>query len=142
MLSSLSRLLTYLNAGLYGVLGLFLYFFSETLAPLFAWNVTPFMAMTIGGWCMANAWLAFITARRWRWQLVYSALIYLWLFGIGQCIVLFAFRDKLNLEHPIAWLYLAAILVNGISALIGVGEWLRTRPQHALDGMPLNPMHR
>jgi hypothetical protein len=142
MLSSLSRLLTYLNAGLYGVLGLFLYFFSETLAPLFAWNVTPSMAMTIGGWCMANAWLAFITARRSRWQLVYSALIYLWLFGIGQCIVLFAFRDKLNLEHPIAWLYLAAILVNGVSALIGVGDWLYTRPLHALDGARLNPMHR
>jgi hypothetical protein len=142
MLSSLSRLLTYLNAALYGILGLFLYFFSETLAPFFAWNVTPFMAMTIGGWCLANAWLAFITARRWKWNLIYSTLIYLWLFGIGQCIVLFVLRDKLNLEHPIAWLYLAAILVNGITALIGVLEWLRARPQSALEGALLNPMHR
>jgi hypothetical protein len=86
--------------------------------------------------------LAFITARRSRWQLVYSALIYLWLFGIGQCIVLFAFRDKLNLEHPIAWLYLAAILVNGITALTGVLEWLHTRPQTVLDGPFLSPKHR
>jgi hypothetical protein len=142
MLSGLSRLLTYLNAALYGVLGLFLYFFSETLAPLFAWNVTPFMAMTIGGWCLANAWLACITARRWEWKLIYSTLIYLWLFGIGQCIVLFAFRDKLNLEHPIAWLYVAAILANGVTALTGIGEWLRARPQPVLDGALLNPMHR
>ena len=70
------------------------------------------MTMTIGAWCLGNAWLAWISARRWDWKLVYSALLYLWLFGIFETIILLLFRDKLNLSHPIAWLYLAALLVN------------------------------
>lgn len=141
MLSNLSRSLTYLNALLYGILGLFLYLFSKTLASVFAWNVTPFMTMTIGGWCLANAWLAFVTARRWRWGSVYTSLIYLWLFGIGQVIVVIAFRDKLKPEHPIAWLYLTALAVNLVTALIGVVDWQRIRPQKESGGEVMRSSH-
>lgn len=141
MLSTISRVFTYLNAILYGALGLSLYFFSERFAPAFAWNVTPFMAMTIGGWCLANAWLAFVVARRWKWSLVYPSLIYLWLFGVGQIIVVIAFRDKLKLEHPIAWLYLAALTVNLFTALTGIFDWIQHRPQRETDGAVMQPMH-
>ncbi len=134
MLSNLSRLLTYLCAALYGVLGAFLFILPEQLAPVFAWKVTAFMTMTIGGWCLGNAWLAYITARRWQWKLVYTALIYLWLFGIGELTVVFFFRDKLNLAHPIAWLYLLTLLLNTLAAVIGVFDYLRLRPSNALDG--------
>lgn len=64
MLSTVSRWLTYLNAVLYTVLGVLLFFLPESIAPVFAWKVTPFM--TIGGWCLGNAWLAWMIARRWR----------------------------------------------------------------------------
>jgi hypothetical protein len=128
MLSSTSRWLTYLNGVLYFVLGAFLFFAPETLAPVFAWKVTAFMTMTLGGWCLGNAWLAWMTARRWQWSLVYSTLIYLWMFGIGELIVLFAFRDKLVLAHPIAWFYLITIIVNTVTAVVGVIDWLRIRP--------------
>ena len=128
MLSSTSRWLTYLNGILYLVLGAFLFFAPETLAPVFAWKVTAFMTMTIGGWCLGNAWLAWMTARRWQWSLVYSTLIYLWMFGIGELIVLFAFRDKLVLAHPIAWLYLVTLIVNTVTAVVGIIDWLRIRP--------------
>ncbi len=128
MLTNTSRLLTYVCAILYVVLGALLFFLPESLAPVFAWKVTAFMTMTIGGWCLGNAWLAFISARRWEWRLVYSALLYLWLFGIFEAVVLFLFRDKLNLSHPIAWLYLATLLVNVLTALIGFVDWLRLRP--------------
>jgi len=128
MLSNSSRLLTYLNAILYTVLGALLYFLPEQLAPVFAWKVTAFMTMTIGGWCLGNAWLAWMTARRWQWSLVYSTLIYLWLFGIGELIVLFMFRDKLVLAHPIAWLYLITLIVSAVTAVVGVIDWLRIRP--------------
>ena len=120
MLSSVSRLLTYTCAGLYGVIGLFLFVMPEQLAPVFPWKVTAFMTMTIGGWCLGNSWLAFISARRWEWKLVYTSLLYLWMFGIGELIVLFSFRDKLSLAHPIAVLYVATLAVNGITALIGM----------------------
>lgn len=128
MLSNISRWLTYLTAILYAIVGLLLFFLPEQLAPGFAWKVTPFMTITIGGWCLGNAWSAWITARRWQWSLVYSALIYLWLFGLGESLVLFNFRDKLVLVHPIAWLYFITLIVNALTAAIGLIDWMRLRP--------------
>lgn len=134
MLSYLSRLLTYLNAVLYAILGVLLFFLPAQLAPVFAWKVTAFMAMTIGGWCLGNAWLAWIAARRWRWKLVFSALLYLWLFGVGGLLVLIFFRAKLNLSHPVAWLYFVTIIVNTLTAVIGVIDVLRLRPSASSSG--------
>jgi hypothetical protein len=137
MLSNTSRLLTYLNAILYAVLGLILFVFPEQLAPVFAWKVTPFMTMTIGGWCLGNAWLALYVARRWEGRRIYSALLYLWLFGIFENWVLFLFRANLQLGHPIAWLYLLTLGINLLTAVIGLLEWFRIRPQGELFGPPV-----
>jgi len=133
MLSNISRFLTYACALLYGILGALLFLFPEQLASVFAWKVTAFMTITIGGWCLGNAWLAYINARRWEWKLIYTSLIYLWLFGIGELIVLFVFRDKLKLEHPIAWLYFITLIVNALTAFVGVVDYLRLRPSNKLS---------
>jgi hypothetical protein len=124
-----------LLALLYTALGLLLYFLPAALAPVFAWNVTPFITMTIGGWALGNAWLAWITAWRWRWSLVHSGLLYLWSFGLGELFVLFNFRDKLMLTHPIAWLYLITLIVNALAAVTGVIDWMRIRPRLSSDSM-------
>jgi hypothetical protein len=142
MLSNVSRGLTYLLAFLYTILGLMLFFLPEQLAPVFAWKVTPFMTMTIGGWCLGNAWLAWIVARRWQWGLVYTALLYLWLFGIGELSVLYLFRDKLVLSHPIAWLYLITLIVTVASASVGIIEWLRFRPSIQPSERRTQTVHR
>src|SRR6266511_5121848 len=131
MLSNTSRWLTYLTGVLYAILGLLLFFLPGYFAPVFAWKVTPFMTMTIGGWCIGNAWLAWITVRRWQWSLVYSALLYLWLFGVGELFVLFNFRDKLVFVHPIAWLYFITLICNTITAVVVFIDWLRIRPRIA-----------
>lgn len=128
MLSNLTRWLTYLTSALYTGLGLLLYFLPATFAPVFAWKVTPFMTMTLGGWALGNAWVAWITARRWQWSLVFSSLLYLWIFGLGELLVLFNFRDKLLLNHPVAWLYLITLVVNALAAVAGITDWLRIRP--------------
>jgi hypothetical protein len=141
MLSHTSRWLTYLIAILYAVLGILLFFFSGALAPVFAWKVTAFMAATMGGWCIGNAWSAFISARRWDWKLVYPSLIYLWVFGVTELGVLIAFRDKLVLQHPIAWLYLVTIGLNALAAVLGVYEWSRLRPAHETFGPQAKPFH-
>ena len=141
MLSNASRLLTYLLSALYLVLGATLFLLPESMAPLFAWKVTGFMTMTIGGWCLGNAWLAFLTARRWEWRLVYPALLYLWSFGILESLVVILFRDKLQLVHPIAWLYLATLAVNLIAAALGISDWLRLRP-YISDGEPMTSFTR
>ena len=140
MLSNVSRLFTYACAGMYGILGVFLFVMPAQLAPIFAWKVTAFMTMTIGGWCLGNAWLAFISARRWEWRLVYTSLIYLWSFGVGELIVLFSFRDKLALAHPIALLYVITLAVNGIAALVGITDYLRLRPASTSGGQTRTAM--
>jgi hypothetical protein len=134
MLSNLSRQLTYLLAFLYAILGVVLYLFPAVLAPVFAWKVTPFMTMTIGGWCLGNAWLAWVSARRWRWALVFSTLIYLWAFGIGELLVLYNFRERLVLAHPVAWLYVFTLLINTIVAIAGIVDALRSRPALLVSG--------
>ena len=141
MLSNLSRWLTYLTAILYAILGISLFFFSEALAPVFAWKVTPFMAATMGGWCIGNAWSAFFSARRWDWRLVYMPLVYLWIFGIAELAVLIAFRDKLVLQHPIAWIYFITICINALTALIGVYDWLRLKPRRESFGPQARRFH-
>ena len=142
MLSNISRLLTYLTAVLYAILGAILFFLPEQMAPVFAWKVTPFMTMTIGGWCLGNAWLAFYAARRWEWRRIYTGLIYLWLFGMLESWVLFIFRANIQLAHPIAWLYLLTLGVNLLTAVIGIIDWLRIRPQGESFGPPVELWQR
>jgi len=141
MLSNTSRWLTYIIAILYAILGVSLFALPEQLAPVFAWKVTAFMTMTIGAWCLGNAWLAFVVARRWRWSLVYPSLYYLWIFGVGELVVLYVFRDKLVLVHPIAWLYLITLVLNVIIALVGVLELLRSRPAVESGPKPSAPLY-
>ena len=45
MLSKTSRLLSYICAALYGILGVLLYVMPEQLASVFAWKVTAFMEL-------------------------------------------------------------------------------------------------
>jgi hypothetical protein len=128
MLTNTSRWLTYLTSALYAILGAVLFFLPEQMAPVFAWKVTGFMTMTIGGWCLGNAWLAFWAAQRWEWRLVYPALIYLWSFGILETLIVVLFRDKLQLVHPIAWTYLLTLAANVLAAIAGITDWWRLRP--------------
>jgi hypothetical protein len=136
MLSTAARGLTYLLAVLYTILGGILFLLPAEMAPIFAWKVTPFMTMTIGGWCLGNAWLAWLVARRWDWGITHTGFVYLWLFGLLETGVLAAFRDKLQLSHPIAWLYLATLLVNVLAALTGLWDWSRLRPTAAASSGP------
>ena len=142
MLSKTSRSLTYLLAALYLVLGALLFALPAQLAPLFAWKVSPFVTMTIGGWCIGNACVAWVTARRWDWKLVHPGLVYLWSFGLLQCAVLFVFRSKLALAHPLAWLYFITLCLTATAALVGIADWLRLRPARARFGIEPKPVHR
>lgn len=122
-MNATTRLLTYLLAALYAVLGAWMFLDPAYVAANFAWKISTFQAMTIGGWCLGNSFLAYISARRWQWPLVSTALVYLWLFGILEAKVVIAFNAKLVLAAPIAWLYLATIALNALVGVIGA-IWL------------------
>ena len=128
MLSSSARSLTFAVAVLYAVLGTLLFLAPHWAAPNFAWKVSPLVAMTIGGWCLGNAWAAYVVARRWRFSLILSGLVYLALFGLFQTGVVIAFWPVLKLGHWLAWLYLAALALNLVQAIVWVIDALRTRP--------------
>lgn len=128
MLSSTARNLTYAVAALYAALGSVLFLAPAWAAPNFAWKVSPLVAMTIGGWCLGNAWMGWVTARRWRFSLVLPGLVYLALFGLFETGVVIAFRGVLRLEHWLAWLYLAALAVNLLQSAVWIAEAVRVRP--------------
>ena len=97
-LSTLSRGLTYISAAFYFLVGLTMFLAPAWTAADFAWKVSPFVAMTIGAWCIGNAVMAYESARVWRWTITHPALIYLWAFAITDTVVFIFFWDKfLNL---------------------------------------------
>jgi len=137
MLSSTSRTLTRISAICYLVLGAVLFLAPNWSAGNFPWNVSPFVVMTIGGWCLGNAAFAWHSARLWDWKLTYPSLLYLWLFGILEAAVLFAFRDKVSVGSTVAFGYMLTIGVNVLTAVIGIVDWLRLRPDIGVDGRPI-----
>lgn len=127
-LGPLSRGLTALLAVLFGVLGLILFLAPGWASEVFAWAVSPFVVMTMGGWCLGNAVFAGLSAKVWRWSTVNPGMVYLWAFSVLQLLVLLAFADRLRLGHPLAWLYVAALGVGVLSAVTGVVDLVRLRP--------------
>lgn len=127
MLSQTSFLLLKLLFGLYALLGVILFFMPTHAAGNFAWRISPFIAMTIGGWCLGTAWAAAFSMLR-PWAKVAGPILYLALFGLFQGIVLIAFLSLISLRSPLAWLYLAAIAATVAFAASAAADWTRTRP--------------
>jgi hypothetical protein len=136
MLSKTSRLLTYLLALLYAGMGVVLFLAPSWSAANFPWKISPFVAMTVGGWCLGNAFFAWQCARAWSWSRVYPGLIYLWAFGILEIAVFIAFREKLLLTGLLAWPYMLTLAANLLAAGLGIFDWIRLRPSLSADWKP------
>jgi hypothetical protein len=136
MLSPLMRAALLVLGVVYGVLGLILFLFPSWASSNFAWPVSPFVAMTMGGWCLGNAWCALMTWRR-PWTTGVLAIFYLGLFGLLEAGVLYAFRANLTLATPLAWLYVATIGLTVLFAIVAVIEFIRVRPVIEARGRPL-----
>jgi hypothetical protein len=80
----------------------------------FPWTVGPFLAQTIGAWCIGNALICFHAVWLGDASRSYPLLVYLWLFGIGEVLVAIAYLDLLQLGHVLTWPYLVAL-----GALVG-----------------------
>jgi hypothetical protein len=130
-LSSRSRQLTYLVAGLYAILGLPLFLAPEWAAQNFLWDVTPFVAMTIGAWYLGTAFVAWQSARNWRWSLIYMGIIFVWTFSLLEMFLLVIYWSTLRLDTWIAWLYILALAGGSLISILGVLDWIRSRPSAA-----------
>jgi hypothetical protein len=134
MLSPRSQRLTYIVAALYTILGLPLFLAPAWAAQNFLWSVTPFLAMTIGAWYLGTAFVAWLCARNWRWSLIYMGMIFVWTFSLLETFLLVIYWSTLRLDGWIAWLYVFALAVGSIVAILGVLDWIRSRPSASDDG--------
>lgn len=139
MLSKSTQRLVLLLGICYAVIGAIMFFAPAWAAPRFAWKVSEFVTMTMGGWCLGNAWGAIATVRQWRFSLSATALLYFALFGILETAVVVLFRERLVLDHWIAWLYLATLAFNVFVVLFAAVDWMRTRPPFETEGPTYGP---
>lgn len=128
MLERVSAWLLWLAAGLFLLFGLAAFVAPAWASTEFPWNVGPFLAQTIGGWSLGTAAIAAHAAAVGRVERVYPLLVYCWLFGIGQLIVVVAFADRLQTGHVLTYPYLGGLTALTASALAGARLWLTRRP--------------
>lgn len=134
MLERASTWLLWLAAAMLFVFGLTAFVAPGSASGQFPWNVGPFLAQTIGGWSLGTAAICVHAARVGRPERIYPLLVYCWLFGIGQLLVVVAFVDRLQTGHVLTYPYLAGLLALVGSALAGVGHWLKYRPDLRAEG--------
>jgi hypothetical protein len=120
----LCALLALVTAG-HALTGAMLYLAPGWAAANFAWTISPFIAMTMGGWCLGTAAASLIVLRRRDWTTMLCPLLYLTLFGLFEAGVLIAFRARIVTPGPLAWCYLATIALNVLLALAAIAEALR-----------------
>lgn len=125
-----------LVALLYAVVGVPWFVSPTAWADRFPWSVTPFMAMTIGAWCIGNAWVCLVAARVRRWALVRAMVVYLLAFGVTQSAVLVWFRDRLVTDQPLTWPYVGAIAGTVIVGALAVLDMVRAHPTPDLLDAP------
>lgn len=128
-LSDMSRLLIRIVAVLFALLGLVLFIAPDWVSPNFLWKVPIFAIMTMGGWYLGTAILAWEIARVWRWAVVYPAMVFLWSFSLLELGVLLAHSDLLRISAAFGWPYLAVIVLAAITSLYSIYDWVRVRPR-------------
>src|SRR5919199_2457657 len=138
-LSERSRLLTRASGLAFAVLGLVFFVAPKWSADEFPWRVTAFMAMTMGGWCLGNAFMAWVATRDWRWASVQSVLVYLWVFAAVEVAVLIWFRDLIRFEGLLTWPYLITLALALVTAVVGVIDLAPVHPSALRPGDPPSP---
>ena len=127
MLSRRTRLITRLTGLAFVGLGAILFVAPAWAAERFPWGVTPFVAMTIGGWCLGTAAAAWIGGGGRAFGDSLPVLVYLWAFGAAELAVLVVFRGTLHRDVLLAPVYVGALGGALLSAASGLIDLLRLR---------------
>jgi len=106
--------------------GLSFFLLPDYAVENFPWNVSPLVAMTIGGWALGMGMMALESVRAWFLPRVQAALIALWSFCVFELIVVAAFLPVLRTDHWMTWPYLIALGLGAGSAALGLPAlWLQ-----------------
>jgi len=129
--------LTWIVAVMWAAIGAVFFVAPSWSQERFPWKVSDFVTMTIGGWCLGTAFLAWWAARVWTWGAVHPCFVYLWVFGALELGVALWFRDLLRTDQVLTWPYLATIGMTVLAGVVGVIDVLRLRPSSSVDGPPV-----
>lgn len=100
----------------------------------FPWKVGPFLAMTIGGWSLGMAAIAWDASRDLRASRAFPLIVLLGSFALGELVVVALFADRLRLTAPLTIPYLIGLVALLVAVAAWVANWLARRP--ALRGTP------
>ncbi|MFO7170453.1 MAG: hypothetical protein DIU80_020690 [Chloroflexota bacterium] len=128
MLSDNTRKLTYITSGLFFIMGVILFLAHGWAAENFAWTISPFVAMTMGGWYIGVAAMAYEGARVWRWPASHGALIVVWAFSLLQALLLIVHADVLTLGTALGIPYCLMLALAAATAIYAAVDYARARP--------------
>src|SRR4051794_16137161 len=127
-LSPIARMLVRITGVLFLLLGLLLFLVPGWASTNFPWKISPFIAMTMGGWYLGNGYMAWEVARVWKWSHVYACMVLLWVFSLLEAGVLLVFSDKLRFDVVLGWPYILVVGVAALTMIVCIVDWVRLRP--------------
>lgn len=111
----------------YTATGLIFFLVPGYAAANFPWNVSQFVAMTIGGWTLGIGLMALHTYRGHSFAAYYPALILVWFFSLLELVVVVLFLGALKVGNWLTYPYLVALVLGTISAGLGLPVLWRMR---------------
>lgn len=126
----------------YVVTGVPLFVAPAWAADNFAWTVSPFVAMTAGGWCLGTAAFAAYGAARPRWTAARPAVVYVLSFGATQLAVALYERERLRTGEVLTWPYLLSLGLSVAAGAFALGQGRGHLGPDRRAGMDLTPAMR
>jgi hypothetical protein len=125
MLSRGVRAVHRFSAVAYLAFGALLFLAPAWSAERFPWTVSPFVAMTIGGWCFGVTCFSWIGGRRGPVGAILPVLTFVWLFGLSEIIVLLLDKPVFKVDAPLALPYVLSLSLTLASGGFGLLELIR-----------------
>jgi len=122
VLSRGARLVHRLTAVGYLGFGGVLFLAPAWAAERFPWTISPFVAMTIGGWCIGVTCFSWIGGRRGPIGAVLPVLTFVWLFGLSEIAVVLLDKPVFRVEAPLAAPYVLSLALTLASGGFGLLE--------------------
>jgi hypothetical protein len=96
------------------------------------------LAVVIGPWYVGRGISAVERVRIRRFARVYAPLLYVWLFGLLESVVVVVHGGDLEFDRTLAWPYLLSLGAGLVATTTGIADLVRTRPSLRASGPP-NP---
>jgi hypothetical protein len=127
---------------LYILTGLPLFLAPGWASERFAWNVSPFVAMTAGAWCLGTAAFTLYGVRQRRWSAIRPCAVYPFAFGISQLALALYERERLRTAEALTWPYLAALVLSIVGGGLALVEGRRQLKPSRGAGLSVTPFIR